>query len=79
MKKIEEWIAKLNQQQKIILGIVIPVGLLIIFYPIADEVAIFNAEGYYSEPFSIEDTWLVWLIYVVIVGLMEFKLFENKK
>lgn len=74
MKKIKEWIAKLNQQQKIILGIVIPIGLLIIFYPIADEVA-----GYYSAPFDFEDTWLVWLIYVAIVGFIEFQLFENKE
>lgn len=74
MKKIENWIAKLNPQQKLIMGIVIPIGLLIVFYPIADEVA-----GHYSTPFSFEDTWLVWLIYVVIVGFIEFKLFDNKK
>lgn len=76
MKKNEGWIAKLNQQQKIILGIVVPVGLLIIFYPIAAE---FDGNPYYSRPFKFEDTWLVWLIYVIIVGFIEFKLFENKK
>lgn len=74
MKKIEEWIAKLNQQQKIILGIVIPIGLLILFYPIADE---FDG-NYSSRPFDFEHTWYVWLIYVAIVGLIEFKMFEGK-
>ena len=75
MKQIELWISKLNQSQKMIFAIVIPVGLLVLFYPIANE---FD-DSYSSRPFRIEDTWWVWLIYVAIVGFVEYKLFEQKK
>jgi len=75
MKEIEKWISKLNQSQKIIFAIVIPVGLLVLFYPIADN---FD-DTWRSEPFRFEYTWWVWLIYVAIVGIIEFNLFEQKK
>lgn len=75
MKKIKEWIAKLNQQQKLILGILIPIGLLVIFHPIAN---VFDGT-WRTRPFDFEETWLVWLIYIGLVGLIEFKLFEDKK
>jgi uncharacterized membrane protein len=73
MKEIEKWISKLNSQQKIIFAIVVPVGLLVLFYPIADA---FD-DTYRSQPFRFEYTWWVWLIYVGIVGFIEYKLFEN--
>jgi len=38
MEEIEKWISKLNPQQKIIFAIVIPVGLLVLFYPIAEAI-----------------------------------------
>lgn len=75
MKKIEEWIAKLNQQQKLILGILIPIGFLMIFYPVASE---FDGNPYFARPFNFEETWLVWLVYVGLVGFIEFKLFANR-
>jgi hypothetical protein len=74
MKELEKWISKLNSQQKLIFAIVIPIGLFILFYPIADE---FD-NVFYSRPFKFEETWWVWLIYVAIVGVIEFKLFEQK-
>ncbi len=77
MGKIEKWIANLNKQQKIIIGIVMPVILLIISLTIADNVA--QADGYYpGHPFKFHVTWWVWLLFVIIVGLFEFKLFEKK-
>lgn len=74
MKEIENWISKLNSQQKIIFAIVIPVGLFVLFYPIADS---FDGGNWYSKPFRFQDTWWVWLIYIGIVGYVEYKLFEN--
>lgn len=75
MKEIEKWISKLNSQQKMIFAIVIPVGLLVLFYPIAGELDGNPYDG--SYPFRFEDTWWVWLIYIAIVGFVEYKLFEN--
>jgi hypothetical protein len=75
MKEIEKWISKLNPQQKIVFAIVIPIGLLILFYPIADAFDDTSS----SKPFRFEDTWWVWLIYVALVGFIEYKLFENKE
>ena len=49
--------------------------MLIIFYPIADQ---FD-DTFKARPFDFEETWFVWLIYIGIVGFIEFKLFENKK
>ena len=76
MEKIEKWIANLNKQQKIIIGIVIPLILLIISLTIADNVA--QADGYYPRhPFKFHVTWWVWLLFVIIVGFFEYKLFEK--
>jgi sterol desaturase/sphingolipid hydroxylase (fatty acid hydroxylase superfamily) len=75
MNKVEKWINNLNSQQKLIFAFVIPIGLFILFYPIANE---FD-NTYYSRPFKFEETWWVWLIYVTIVGFIEYKMFENKK
>ncbi len=78
MKVIEKWIATLNKQQKIIIGIVLPVILLILSLTIADHVA--QADGYYpGHPFMFHVTWWVWLIYVGVVGFAEYKLFENQE
>ena len=74
MKELEKWISKLNSQQKLIFAFVIPIGLFILFYPIANE---FD-NTILSRPFKFEETWWVWLIYVAIVGVIEFKLFEQK-
>jgi hypothetical protein len=76
MKKIEEIIKKLNSQQKLIFAIGLPVGLFILFMPVAYAA---DDNGVYSKLFNFKDTWWVWLIYVCIVGLIEYKLFENKQ
>lgn len=76
MKVIEKWISKLNQSQKIISAIVIPLGLFLLFYRIADN---FDDNLHYAKPFRLQSTWGVWLIYVAIVGFVEVKLFEQKK
>lgn len=76
MKYLEKWISKLNSQQKIILAFVVPIGLFILFYRIANE---FDNNIWRSEPFRFEETWWVWLLYVAIVGVFEYKLFEQRK
>ncbi|MFW5871613.1 MAG: hypothetical protein ACOCUT_00755 [bacterium] len=58
MNEPEKWISKLNQSQKIIFAILIPLGLLVLFYPIADN---YNHTRR-SEPFRFEYAWWVWLI-----------------
>lgn len=76
MKYLEKWISKLNSQQKIIFAFLVPIGLFILFYPIANE---FDDTWDKSKPFRFEKTWWVWLIYVAIVGVFEYKLFEQRK
>lgn len=74
IKKLEQLIAKLNPNQKLIFAIVIPIALLILIMPIAD---VFDA-SYSSRPFNFEYTWWVWLLYVCLVGYIEYKIFEDK-
>ena len=78
MKISENWLSQLNQSQKIIFSILIPVGLLFLFIPIALE---FGGSSYADglQPFNLVRTWNVWLIYIVIVGYLEYKLFNQKK
>lgn len=76
MVEIEKWIARLNKHQKIILGIVIPVVLLVIALPIADHVAQVGG-SYPGYPFKFQITWWVWLAYLGIGAFAEYKLFEN--
>lgn len=70
MKFITNLSRKLNQSQKIILGIVVGLILLILTLTIADSL------GGRGGSFDWEDTWLVWLLFVAIVGYFEFKLFS---
>jgi hypothetical protein len=73
MKILEDWIKKLNPKQKIIFSIIIPIGLFILFYPIADN---FDGRRFSSYPFEFEETWKVWLIYTAVVAYLEYKLFD---
>jgi hypothetical protein len=75
IKKLEQLIAKLNPNQKIIFAIVTPIALFILTMPIAD---VFDGERYDSQPFRFEYTWLVWLLYVCVVGFIGYKIFEDK-
>lgn len=73
MKFIENLGKKLNSTQKLIVAISVPSVLLVITLAIADDI------GGYGGPFDIEDTWLVWVIYLTVVGYFEFKLFSQTK
>ena len=77
MNELENWISKLNKQQKLIIAVVFPVVLFIIAITIADNVA--QSNNYYpGNPFKFHVTWWVWLIFVVSVGAIEYKLFGRE-
>ncbi len=56
----------MNSKQRIILAIVVPAILLVIAWGIADE-------SYGGEKFG------VWAVALALVGLIEYKLFGDKK
>lgn len=77
MKELERLIAKLNKQQKLLAAI----GLPIILYLVNVKIAGVIGENFIgqAQPFNFDATWWIWLIFVVIVGFIEYKLFENKE
>jgi len=76
-QKADKIIAKINPQQKLILAIITPIFLFIIFRVLAQLAAGFHGNNS-TFGFS-EYTWWVWLIYCFVVGVIEFKLFDNPK
>lgn len=77
MKELERLIAKLNKQQKLLAAI----GLPIILYLVNVKLAGVIGENFIgqAQPFNFDATWWLWLIFVVIIGFIEYKLFENKE
>ena len=73
MKFIEDLSKRLNPTQKLIVAIAVPAVLLVI------TLAIANDAGGYGGPFDIEDTWLIWVIFIGLVGYFEFKLYSPTK
>ena len=70
----KNWRENLNQTQKLILAIAIPVILLLISWVIADSC------GYGKiRALDMDYTWGVWFFYLLIVGIFEFILFSDKK
>lgn len=67
MNKIEKWIDNLNQQQKMIFAIALPIALGLIVMPIASENSFVSKSGgrYVSgNAFRFENTWWIWLVYL---------------
>jgi len=77
MKGLEKWISKLNKQQRLIAAIGFPAILFLLTVKIAGAIG----ENFIGEaqPFNFDDTWWVWLIFVLVVAFLEYKLFENKE
>jgi len=69
MKFLENLSKKLNQNQKIIVGIIVALILLIIALAIIDII------GYSS--FNWEDIWFIWVLFIAIIGYFEYKLFGS--
>lgn len=77
MEKLEKWITKLNSQQKLIIAIGLPAVLFFITLKIAGTIGKPYSHSK-DKPFNFDETWWIWLLFVVVVGLFEYKLFENK-
>lgn len=77
MKELERLIAKLNKQQKLLTAIGLPIILFLVNVKIAGVIGE-NFIGQ-AQPFNFDATWWLWLIFVVIIGFIEYKLFENKE
>lgn len=75
MNKLEQLISQLNAKQKLIFAIAVPLALFIVAVTIADA---FDHDYFNSEPFNFKYTWWVWLVYICIVGFLEYKIFDDK-
>ena len=78
----------MNKKQKIILAIFIPIIIFFIALIIASslEVTVIKViAGKYipirttSDPFDWENTWYVWVLYLIFCCIFEYKLFGDKK
>lgn len=69
MKKLKDLFKKLNQTQKIIVGIVVGLVSLVITIAITDDIG-------YPGPFDWDDTWFVWVLFILVVGFFEYILFS---
>jgi len=67
-----QWFEKMNQKQKIILAIFIPI--IISFFTLM--IAIIVGFG---DPFNWGSTFYVWLIFLIFICIFEYKLFEDRK
>jgi hypothetical protein len=82
---IIEYIKKLNRAQRLILAIVIPAILFVITAPIAAKtgaicstvVVIDYAKECKEYPFNWSKTWHIWLLYLMVVGVIEYILYSN--
>ena len=77
MKELEKLIAKLSKQQKLLAAIGLPLILFLVNVKIAGAIGE-NFIGQ-AQPFNFDATWWIWLIFVAIIGFIEYKLFENKE
>lgn len=73
MKFIKNLGDRLNPMQKTIVAIAVPLVLLVITYTIASET------GWRGNAFDMGATWLIWVIFLGIVGYFEFNLYSDKK
>ncbi len=91
MQNYEKWILNLNKTQKIIISIAVPIVLFIMTLPIAHELSrtfiyvpsygefSFSSNSYtVYNYFDFSKNWWAWTLYVVLVFIVEFKLFKNK-
>jgi len=68
-----EKIKKINQNQKIILAIFIPIIVLLFALMIASRL------GVRSNPFDLINTGYIWITYAIFCCIFEYKLFSDKK
>ena len=66
------WFEKINQKQKIVLAIFIPIIIFFIALIIANSVG-------FGDPFNWENIWYIWMLYFIFCGIFEYRLFADKK
>lgn len=81
---------KINYQQKIVISILIPIFCFIIFIPVFDYFDGHNGKWELNsdgskilrpdafEPFFLKKTWFIWLLFISLLSILEFKLFDKK-
>jgi len=76
----------MNKIQKIILAVILPAICFFItvgvgFSGILDTEYADSISRYFHRynPFDLKDSWWLWIIYLIIIGITEFKIFRNKK
>lgn len=79
----------INSQQRIIFAILLPILCFIVFIPILDFFDGYNGKWEKTssvssiqrpdlfEPFFFQKTWFIWLIYICLLLVLEYKLFEK--
>jgi hypothetical protein len=71
--KLKNWKEKLTIQQRFILSIIVPIVIFFISFPIMTKIS--GREGIWY----FERTWLVWLIYISMIGLIEYQFWGRNK
>jgi len=77
----------MNKNQKIILAIFVPIIVLFIALIIANSVGVtyvykrgaIPSISHTHDPFDWQKTWYVWLIFLILCCIFEYKLFADKK
>ena len=72
MKFIKNLGRRLGFAQKVIIATAVPLVLFVIAFVIADE-------ANYGRVFDLDDTGLIWIIFIVIVGYFEYNLYSDKE
>jgi len=71
MEKLNIFISKMNQKQKIAFGSIASIAIFISAYGFARAI--------HYHPFSrIDQTWIAWLPAIVIIGFIWYKLLEDR-
>ena len=70
-EKINNFILKMSQTQKIAMGIISSIGFFIIAYGIAKNIT-------YAPFYNIDKTWFPWLVMISLIGFVWYKLLEEK-
>jgi len=76
---------KLNQSQKVIVGIVVAAIFFVITIAIAHKVSFScgvlagGGSGCRGGAFYMSKTWYIWVIFLLLIGYFEIKLFGKQK
>ncbi len=77
----------MNKNQRLILAIFVPIIVFFITLMIANSVGVTSVYNrgtkpmfsHTYNPFDLEKTWYVWLLFLIFCCIFEYKLFADKK